>query len=51
MTPNGTTHAGLQELTKARDHFTICLEKAHQRAEELGVKLNEKLANNKESKQ
>jgi pyrroline-5-carboxylate reductase len=43
VTPNGTTHAGLQELKKGDQYFKECLEKAYKRAEELGKESNQNL--------
>jgi pyrroline-5-carboxylate reductase len=36
VTPNGTTHAGLQELKHSQDHISNALVKAYERAKELG---------------
>lgn len=43
VTPNGTTHAGLQELKKADQFFSNCISKAYARANNLGEELNKKL--------
>ena len=47
VTPNGTTHAGLQELTKSGSFVDAALDKALHRSRELGVLVSEELKKQK----
>jgi pyrroline-5-carboxylate reductase len=49
VTPNGTTAAGLEQLSKSDIHIKNCLSTAYSRANELGAKLNEELMSSNKS--
>jgi pyrroline-5-carboxylate reductase len=45
ITPNGTTHAGLQSLEKCSGYFDKTIFDAYKRAEEFGNEMNNSLKN------